>query len=218
MLPLRDDTSFRRHAKHVTETGDDAAADKTGISGVSILSQLTSIDFPRSFPPDCMHLFFENIIPLMVKHYRGAFIYASAKLKRQKKTENGDECSDEADKDETMADNWEHSIQNLNKHTAQDSAKQQNTKRAKTATMAPLKIKPAKMKKFDVTNDEYNIPPSKWEQIGKDQEQSANRIPSRFGRAPRRFDLHCHEFTAEEWKMQCKTIFSFKPEYVVDLR
>ncbi|KAL7270371.1 hypothetical protein RUND412_006929 [Rhizina undulata] len=46
---------------------------KYGIKGISILTRLEAIDFPRSFPPDCMHLFFENIVPDLFKIYRGNF-------------------------------------------------------------------------------------------------------------------------------------------------
>ncbi|KAI5836976.1 hypothetical protein DFP73DRAFT_452625, partial [Morchella snyderi] len=44
-----------------------------GIKGLSILSRLKSIHFPRSFPPDSMHLWFENIITDLVKHWRGKY-------------------------------------------------------------------------------------------------------------------------------------------------
>ncbi|CAB5099842.1 unnamed protein product [Rhizophagus irregularis] len=37
------------------------------IKGKSILFELSSIKFPRSFPIDIMHLFFENIAPQMFK-------------------------------------------------------------------------------------------------------------------------------------------------------
>ena len=50
----------------------------TGINGLAVLANLTSIDFPRSFPPDSMHLFSENVIPDMCKHYRGAFFKPQA--------------------------------------------------------------------------------------------------------------------------------------------
>ena len=67
------DHQFRADAVHIEETGHKEAADLTGISGLAILAQLPSIEFPRSFPPDSMHLFFENVLPALVRHYRGVF-------------------------------------------------------------------------------------------------------------------------------------------------
>lgn len=72
-LPMRTDAVHRAHAAHIEETNHARAAEVTGINGLVILAQLKSIDFPRSFPPDSMHLFYENIVPDMCKHYRGVF-------------------------------------------------------------------------------------------------------------------------------------------------
>jgi len=44
-----------------------------GIKGKSILFELESIDFPRSFPIDIMHLFFENVAPQMFKLWSNQF-------------------------------------------------------------------------------------------------------------------------------------------------
>ena len=44
-----------------------------GIKGRSILSELKSIKFPRSFPIDIMHLFFENVAPQMFKLWSARF-------------------------------------------------------------------------------------------------------------------------------------------------
>ncbi|GES97902.1 transposase domain-containing protein [Rhizophagus clarus] len=46
---------------------------KYGIKGKSILFELLSIKFPRSFPIDIMHLFFENIAPQMFKLWSAHF-------------------------------------------------------------------------------------------------------------------------------------------------
>jgi len=72
-LPMRTNNEFRANAKHIQETAHKEAADRTGIAGLAILARLPSIDFPRSFPPDSMHLFFENVIPALTRHYRGVF-------------------------------------------------------------------------------------------------------------------------------------------------
>jgi hypothetical protein len=44
-----------------------------GINGEPLFTQLRSIDLPSSFPYDIMHLFFENLVPNMVKHWIGEF-------------------------------------------------------------------------------------------------------------------------------------------------
>ncbi|KAI5845146.1 hypothetical protein DFP73DRAFT_477096, partial [Morchella snyderi] len=72
-LPMRNDREFRRVAEHIASKGATDLSSKYGVKGLSILSQLTSIDFPRSFPPDSMHLWFENVIPDLVKHWRGKY-------------------------------------------------------------------------------------------------------------------------------------------------
>ena len=44
-----------------------------GIKEKSILFELQSIEFPRSFPIDIMHLFFENVAPHMFKLWSNQF-------------------------------------------------------------------------------------------------------------------------------------------------
>ena len=47
--------------------------DKYGVKARSIFLGLPGISFPWSFPPDAMHLFYENVVPRVVKHYRGVY-------------------------------------------------------------------------------------------------------------------------------------------------
>jgi hypothetical protein len=60
-LPIRNDHTFRVDAAHIMETINTAASDQTGIKRLLILYALQSIDFPRSFLPDAMHVYFENV-------------------------------------------------------------------------------------------------------------------------------------------------------------
>ena len=46
---------------------------KYGIKGVSVLSCISSITFPSSFPFDFMHLIWENLIPNLIKFWTGTF-------------------------------------------------------------------------------------------------------------------------------------------------
>ncbi|KDQ14852.1 hypothetical protein BOTBODRAFT_55055 [Botryobasidium botryosum FD-172 SS1] len=67
---------FLRQAKEVdlaaTKTESDDLAKEYGIKETPILSHLSLLKFPASFPPDFMHIM-ENLIPHLVDHYTGAF-------------------------------------------------------------------------------------------------------------------------------------------------
>lgn len=72
-LPLRRHEESLHTANHIVNDLCDTCRFKNGLRGVPILSNLKGIDFPKSFPPDLMHLFYENILPAMFRHYRGVF-------------------------------------------------------------------------------------------------------------------------------------------------
>lgn len=70
-LPLRNHRLYLKHCKLI-ESADRAGfrnllKKKTGINGRSVLSRLGSIDFPRSFPHDIMHLLFLNVTGNMLR-------------------------------------------------------------------------------------------------------------------------------------------------------
>ena len=44
-----------------------------GIKSIPVLSSLSSISFPSSFPFDFMHLIWENLIPNLIKFWTGKF-------------------------------------------------------------------------------------------------------------------------------------------------
>ena len=48
-------------------------AKRYGIKGVPILSCVSSISFPSSFPFDFMHLIWENLIPNLIEFWTGVF-------------------------------------------------------------------------------------------------------------------------------------------------
>jgi hypothetical protein len=83
-LPLRTDSSFQQIAKHIAEEMCTECPKQHGIRGPSILMQLNSIDFPRSFPPDFMHLIYENVVPALFRHFRGVFFHSKAKPEKPK--------------------------------------------------------------------------------------------------------------------------------------
>ncbi|KAF8462282.1 hypothetical protein BDZ91DRAFT_638768, partial [Kalaharituber pfeilii] len=72
-LPMRKDEEWRYDAIHITQTMNFKRAEELGIHGQCILMRLTSIDFPRSFVLDSMHLFYINVIPAIFNHFRGKF-------------------------------------------------------------------------------------------------------------------------------------------------
>ena len=76
-LPLRTHAQFMDHARQA-QFADSAAeeeriAKSTGIKGIPLLSYLTSLSFPLSFPFDFMHLVFENLIKNLVLLWTGNF-------------------------------------------------------------------------------------------------------------------------------------------------
>ena len=48
-------------------------AKKYGIKGTPVLSCISSMSFPSSFPYDFMHLIWENLIPNLIEFWTGAF-------------------------------------------------------------------------------------------------------------------------------------------------
>jgi hypothetical protein len=76
-LPLRDHASFLEQAEIVqsasTRTDFDRLSTKFGIKGVPLLSALSSLSFPTSFPYDFMHLIWANLIPNLILLWTGKF-------------------------------------------------------------------------------------------------------------------------------------------------
>ena len=48
-------------------------AKEYGIKGIPMLSSISSISFPSSFPFDFMHLIWENLIPNLIEFWIGEF-------------------------------------------------------------------------------------------------------------------------------------------------
>jgi hypothetical protein len=51
----------------------EAAGREYGLTGQSIFAHLKSINLASSFPYDLMHLFFENLVPNLIRHWTGKF-------------------------------------------------------------------------------------------------------------------------------------------------
>jgi hypothetical protein len=76
-LPLRSHDEMLEQAKHAEAAPTEAEATRrsrsTGIKGTSILFHLHSLRFPRSFPYDFMHLFWENLMKNLIKLWTSDF-------------------------------------------------------------------------------------------------------------------------------------------------
>ena len=56
-----------------TAVEEDRLSMEYGIKGVPLLSLISTLNLPLSFPLDFMHLIFENLVPNLVAHYTGNF-------------------------------------------------------------------------------------------------------------------------------------------------
>ena len=70
---MRSNEAWRFDANHITQTANQARANELCIYGYTIRMKLTSIDFPRSFVLNSMHVFYINAILGPFNHYRGKF-------------------------------------------------------------------------------------------------------------------------------------------------
>ena len=240
-LPMRNNLIHRRDADHIEATDHKAAKDRTGIAGKPALAHLASIDFPRSFPPDSMHLFFENVIPDMCLHYRGVFFKqpeekpvaaagtsaAVAAAGTSSATDGGAVLSDDGPARDPNykiilgealgdPDPDESASETDDEPVVLDKGKGKRTMAAKKSAVkskkkAKMTAPVKKADKFRDTSDPWNIPKAVWQKIGADQMASAGSVPASFGRAPRDFFKHVHHFSGEEWKMQAT---NFLPIYL----
>jgi hypothetical protein len=76
-LPIRTQERLMKQARKVQMAPDNAKRDrlatKYGIKGVPVLSCISSISFPFSFPFDFMHLIWENLIPNLIEFWTCVF-------------------------------------------------------------------------------------------------------------------------------------------------
>jgi len=76
-LPMRTREGFMNEAEEVqfaiNKTIAEHLAKEFGINGIPLLSSLSSLSFPASFPYDFMHLIWENLIPNLISFWTGEF-------------------------------------------------------------------------------------------------------------------------------------------------
>ena len=178
-LPLRNDGETREAARSIVSLGGpgEHLAKLHGINGEAILSRLKSIDMICSFPPDGMHLWWENIVPDLVKHWRGRFESV------QTAAGNGTTGMTEGNYPNS---NPERPTKRVRRNDG--NAWDITAKASRSST------------KFVRTSDPWNIPPGIWDRIGRDMAASTEFFPSQFGEAIRDFWEHSHHLKAAEWK------------------
>jgi hypothetical protein len=83
-LPLRTSTEYEDQAHHVQSATSQAEADRrakaSGIKGVAILSQLSALSFPHSFPYEFMHPIWENVVALLMSLWTNSFKQVNTNL------------------------------------------------------------------------------------------------------------------------------------------
>lgn len=141
-----------------------------------------------------MHLWWENIIPDLVEHWRGRFFSetATANISATANYDADDE-SDPFESDESDGGTRRPSRPKTKRGRAP-------IKKGKGKT-AKKKDSAAPTKKFVKTSEPYNIAPDEWTKIGKDMAGSAATFPTLFGEPIRDFTEHCQHLKAAEWRM-----------------
>lgn len=171
-LPMQSNLEFRRVAAQVARTAaTEKQGSKYGVKGLSVLSRLPSIDFRRSFPPDSMHLGFENIIPDLLKHWRG-------KYRVDTPTEHPESGTDGSEDD------------NESSSSEERPTKKRKTKHLKPVVSPPKATrkkgrkknpKPAKEPKLVLTDDPYNITLKRMKVFSQEIASSGPTMPVLFG-------------------------------------
>jgi hypothetical protein len=189
-LPLRGDMDTRQAAEQIVTLGSDELGKKYGINHLAILGHLSSIDLVRSFPPDSMHLFWENVLPDLVKHWRGKFDTLST------------------------LDPGSTGMKRPAPDTSSIAGQPACKRRAGADTSGVVTHGARRSDKFQTTDDPWNICPSEWDAIGRDMADSHRTFPLHFGEAVRDFWEHCHHLKAAEWENTCLVLL---PIYLKDL-
>ena len=176
-LPMRTNDEFRYDAKHIEETADKKVVDLTVIAGLSILAELPSIDFPRSFPPDSMHLFFENVIPALIRHYRGVFFKRDHTADGARTTSNYSQVQTERP---TPGGSRKRKRSAVDSHSsaAPGTVGGTTSRGGRGAVSGANQRLEVRKEKFKKTSDPWNVGPKVWERIGRDQQVIINHAPA----------------------------------------
>ena len=76
-LPIRTHEEIMNQARDIEMAPNNATRERLakehGIKGIPVLSSISSISFPSSFPFDFMHLIWENLIPNLIEFWTGVY-------------------------------------------------------------------------------------------------------------------------------------------------
>jgi hypothetical protein len=169
--------------------------------------ELNSIDFPGSFPPDLMHLVYENVVPALFRHFRGVFFRSKAKTHNI--SQNAMETMEltgakptglveaSAQDSEQVHDTCSSGSESNSGH---DNPPRNNQKCSRPGQLRSGKDE-KQLAKFVIMDDPWNIHPDQWTRIGQAFEQSAAHFPTSFGEPLRNFYRYCHELKGAEWSV-----------------
>ncbi|KAF8536295.1 hypothetical protein BDD12DRAFT_807899 [Trichophaea hybrida] len=157
----------------------------------------------RSLPPDEMHLWFENISPDLVQHWRAKF--CEAPVVSAQSTKGYQEYQEEDDK---FAEN-NGNVTNDGNHAEQASIQTKKQKLNDGSTQLPESQQQPKTRKtnkgdtprltkFDPTECQRNICPVIWDKMDRDMKDSLGTFPSYFGDALHNFWEHSRHLKAAE--------------------
>lgn len=172
-LHMRNHEETMKIGRVISMTKSEDTRKKYGINGIPMLAHLASIDLIRSFPPDSMHLFFENVIPDMAAHWRGRF-WDRAKIfvKTPSEEEAPSTTKPTRQRKNANKENWE-------------------------ANQQP---KARKSVRFQSSDDPWNLEPEFWDRMGRDMLSSNTDYPAAFGDALRDIWEHSNHLKAAEWR------------------
>ena len=211
---MRSNDEFRFKAAHVSNWQDPEYETYHGINRLSIFSQLTSIDFPRSFPVDGIHAFFENVVGSLFDHMRGRFPV----VKPPRHPPKGPPPKPPQPTPSTH----NHTVKSRNTHTQTSSSNTSSTETPDshrhqpthpestrhpindnyTGTSNERNPKAALKGKFCQSDEPYCVPPVAWDEVAKDMSRSKSTFATSLGHGEpiRSITRWCHQYKATEWK------------------
>lgn len=183
--PVRTDTRMREQARHIVQTKDAGYAKRAGIKGEAILARLPSVIFPWSFPPDIMHLIFENIMPGLMRHYMGTFFPDDT---------GGGDCLGDGDA-AGQSTQWG-AGKRVGPALRGRPPKHPIVPRDREGLL--VRTSPHNFQRND---DPWNVAPREWLILSADIDRSNTTFPSAFGPHLINYAGHVGRMTAAQWRI-----------------
>lgn len=218
-LPMRSNNEFRSKAAHVSNWHDPEYETHHGIKRLSIFSQLSSIDFPKSFPVDGMHAFFENVVGSLFDHMRGQFPVnktlprrptgtkptPSERARRNYLPKTKRRITNVQNRSLNIAQTDNHSSDADKSHDERSPQPQRNPKHLDddlSDSSFRQNAKAAEKPKFCQSDEPYCVTPAVWDEIAPDVSRSKATFATCLGNSEpiRSITRWCHQYKAVEWK------------------